>query len=442
MRLPDRPVDNASLAFLRIAFGLSIVAWTIHMFASGLAHRHYNSADLHFSFVSFAVMPSPGWLALELDVLLVAGLGVALGAGFRVSALVVCAIFTHLFLADRALYQNHHYLMCMLAALLAVSPAHRTFSVDAWLRPSLRADIVPGFVLFVFRAQLALVYVYAGIAKLNPDWLAGEPLRSWFSTRVDLPALASGSAPVLAAWCALAFDLLVVPALLWKKTRTLAFIAAVVFHASNAALWDIDVFPPLMLAATTVFFDPSWPRRFLRRAPSQSRAGVTPSWLVAVLALHLLVQVALPLRHHAIPGDVVWTDDGHRFSWRMMLRNKLIGARFYAISEGTARVIDHEQFLASWQVHEVLSRPDIARDFGKWLAGRAAAESGAPVAVHAVVSSRLNAHPEAILLDPRVDLGTASPDAPLVTITVAEDDVAAQASARAFAEELAALAQE
>ena len=123
----------------------------------------------------------------------------------------------------------------------------------------------------MLRFQVAVPYVYGGIAKLNGDWLAGEPVRTWLAERsaqsVLGPWLAQEWLVFTLCYGGLAFDLAIVPLLLWRRTRALALAAALGFHLANAYLFTIGIFPWLMIAATLLFLPPDWPRR-ARRLPS------------------------------------------------------------------------------------------------------------------------------------------------------------------------------
>lgn len=45
--------------------------------------------------------------------------------------------------------------------------------------------------------------------------------------------------------------------------------------------------------------------------------------MTAGLLLISFQQILYPLRHHLYPGDVTWNELGHRYSWRMKLRDKV-----------------------------------------------------------------------------------------------------------------------
>ena len=67
------------------------------------------------------------------------------------------------------------------------------------------------------------------------------------------------------SWGGFAFDLTIPLWLLWKRSRPLAYLAVVGFPAATGLLFNIGMFPWVMIALTPIFFDASWPRRFTRR---------------------------------------------------------------------------------------------------------------------------------------------------------------------------------
>ena len=263
--LPARlfaPVDIASLACFRIVFGAIMLWEVIRYFSHGWIERYFITPTFHFTFYGFGwVQPWPGdgmyWHFFALGVL---ALLIMVGFLYRLSAALFFLGFTYVFLLDQARYLNHFYLVCLLSLLMVLIPAHRALSVDALARPSLRAATAPAWALWLLRAQVGLVYFYAGVAKLNGDWLRGEPIRDWLAYRTDFPIIGPlfTQEPVMwmFAYGGLLLDLLLAPLLLWRRTRWFAFALAVLFHLLNAGLFSIGIFPWLMIAATVMFFPP------------------------------------------------------------------------------------------------------------------------------------------------------------------------------------------
>jgi vitamin K-dependent gamma-carboxylase len=414
------PVDGASIAVFRFAFGL-LIAWeVVRYFGSDWIARYYVEPRFHFTYYGFGwVHPWPAiGMYLHFALLGAVALLVAFGLWYRVAAVLLWLAFTYVFLLDEARYLNHFYAASLFAFLLAVVPAEKAFSVDAWRRKPSVPPTVPTWALWLLRAQVGVIYFFGGVAKLNPDWIHGEPMRTWLIERSDVPLIdlivRSRFELVLFSYGGLFFDLLVVPALLWRRTRPFAFAAAIVFHIMNSQLFAIGIFPWLMLAGTTLFFDASWPRRLMAwvrkrpvRVPEPVNAGRAVGLPVRVfLTVYLALQLAIPLRHFLYPGDVSWTEEGHRFSWRMKLRDKSGSAQFLVTDRsngGTTTVVAPESVLSDWQVPKMVMRPDMILQFAHYLAR----EHGAPgrlieVRVQSVVS--LNGHESRPLVDPRVDL--------------------------------------
>ncbi|HWN71295.1 MAG TPA: HTTM domain-containing protein, partial [Haliangium sp.] len=168
-----RPVDGAGLAAFRILFGLMMCAGVVRFMANGWIDRFYAGHGFFFKFWGFAWVPVPPVPAIYalFGVLAVAALCIALGAFYRVAAAVFFLGFSYAQLLDVTSYLNHYYLVCLLALLLVFAPLHHTWSVDAWRRPALATGTVPAWAQWILRLQVGTVYFYAGVAKLEVDWL-------------------------------------------------------------------------------------------------------------------------------------------------------------------------------------------------------------------------------------------------------------------------------
>ena len=133
------------------------------------------------------------------------------------------------------------------------------------------------------------------------------------------------------SYLGLFFDLLIVPLLLYRRTRIFAFIVAIIFHATNKLLFDIGIFPYVSLLLTTLYFSPGWPRKLLGlNTPAeidQDSTGFQPGkhqhLTVLILFFYIFIQFLFPLRHFLYPGNVSWTEEGHKFAWQMKLRDKV-----------------------------------------------------------------------------------------------------------------------
>ena len=280
-----QPVDGASLAVFRILFG-SIMVWEVYRyFSHDWIQRYWVEPSFHFTYHGFGwVEPLPGrWMEVLFAVLGALAVCIALGLFYRVAAALFFVAFTYTFLLEQARYLNHFYLVCLLSFLLAIVPAHRVWSVDAALSKPRWRETVPTWSLWLLRAQIGAVFFFAGVAKLNGDWLHGEPLRMWLAARTDFAIIGrfftEEWAPWLFSYGGLLFDLAVIPLLIWPRTRPLAFLAAVGFHMTNQQLFSIGIFPFLALGTALLFFPPDWPRfRWLRARRRPPRQPVVASW--------------------------------------------------------------------------------------------------------------------------------------------------------------------
>lgn len=420
--------DIAALVAFRIWLGL-ILFWEVtRYFERDWIYSDFLASKFQFKYYGFSwvrVWQGVG-IYFHFLALGIAALCVMIGLAYRMAAIATFVLFTYLFLLDQTHYLNHFYLVCLVTGLMVFLPAHRAMSVDAWLRPSVRSSVVPAWTTQLLRVQLAIVYIYAAFAKMEPDWLLrGEPMRMWLAERQDLRLLG----PLIPigrwftqewfvygmSWGGFLFDLLVVPLMLWPKTRSIGFLWCVAFHLTNAYLFNIGIFPWFMLGATLLYFGDDWPRKIFNwprivdantaSRPTLPRANrVTASLLVAYVAFQLL----FPLRHLLYPGPVNWTEEGHRFSWHMKLRDKQ--------AEATVRVSRHDgsqteevsldAYLTKEQQRKMAGRPDMLLQFSHYVAADYEKRWGERPIVTVESLCSLNGRPERPLVDPNVDLAS------------------------------------
>jgi len=418
------PVDSASLAAFRIAFGL-LMTWDVWRFFSH--HRispYWLEPRLLFKYYGFSwVQPWPGnGLYIHWAILGVLAVFIAAGFLYRPSVILFCLGYTYTFLLDASRWLNHTYFVCLLSFLLIFIPAHRGYSIDAWLRPRLRVAQVPALCLWVLRAQMGVVYFFAGVAKISSDWLAGEPMRVWLYHNDGLPIpalnrLMQTPAGVLTmSWMGMLLDLGIVPFLLWKRTRTWAFCIAVTFHLLNARLFYIGFFPWLAIAGTTVFLSPSWPRQlfaFLTRrtvtfaSPAMGPVSVLRQRLaLSAAGIYVAVQLLVPIRFFAYSGGIEWWHSEHRFTWRMMLVKQTVRSFFYVTDPNNGETFQAQpgDYLDHWQVQRMGWRPDLLVQFAHYL-GHVMPRSGfKPLRVEARVLVSINGRKPELIIDPNVDL--------------------------------------
>lgn len=431
-------VPIASLVFFRIAFGILGFADVLNTYI----YYHwmvdaYDPDKFRFRYYGFEwVHPLPEPF-LSLFFLSLCGLAilVMLGRWYRISSLLFAFGFTYTFLLEKAHYLNHGYLFCWVSFSMVFLPAHRQFSGDVLRRPALKSDTTPYWCLFLLQFLMGVAYFYGGIAKLNADWLNAVPLKQWLEQKGGAPLVGSlltqDWMAYFMAYGGLLLDLTVVFFLIIRKTRPWAFAAVLFFHLMNHLTFNIGIFPFLSVALTALYFSPDFPLRiyeklkgrlpFLRRIKSwwEGRTAAaepagTPLWqgatrrrtpvttgVLTLVLFHLLV----PLRHHFFPGDVAWTEEGHRYSWRMMLRSKQGYGTFIVRDKNTGEEeeTDPVDWLDRKQLRNLYTHPDMILQFAHHLRD-VYREKGQDVEVFADIRVQLNFREYNTYLNPTTDL--------------------------------------
>lgn len=417
-----RPVDSAGLAYFRIVFG-GIMLWEVYRyFEHGWIKLYWIDPPFHFKYYGFEwVRPLPGdgmyWLFAGLGVLSAL---LVVGLCYRLCAVLFFLGFTYMFLLEQARFLNHFYLISLLAFLMPFLPLHRTCSLDAWLRPGIAARSVPAWSLWLLRFQIGVPYFFGGVAKLNADWLRAEPMRGWLANMTDFPLIGRWFTQEWMvygfSYGGLLFDLFIVPALLWRRTRPFAFALAVCFHVLNDNLFSIGIFPWFMIAASVIYFEPDWPRRLLARIPGLSPSATHatdvppparwPRATLALLALWCALQGAIPMRHLLYPGNPSWTEEGHRFAWHMKLRGKNGSARFFIEDRDSGQrwTVDPRRRMPRYQERKMIAHPDMILQYAHFLAEEKRRQGHPNVSVRASVLMSLNGRPRQHLIDRNVDL--------------------------------------
>jgi hypothetical protein len=351
---------------------------------------------------------------------------ITIGLLYRVASVAFFLGFTYIELIDKTNYLNHYYFITLVSFLMALLPAGRYFSVDAWLRPALRRTHVPRWMVGALQLQLAMVYFFAGVAKLNADWLLrAMPLRIWLPPYTGLPLIGPLMDEAWVAyafsWFGAAYDLFIVFLLTDHRTRLFAYGMVLGFHLMTAWLFPIGMFPYVMILLTLVFFPETFHRKAIDAVsgwfrPRQPAAVPVPvgmlhdGWparlLVGILAAHFAVQVLLPFRYLLYPGPLFWTEQGYRFSWRVMLMEKAGTVFFYVNDPATGREgeVVNGDFLTPNQEKMMATQPDMILQFAHFLAGHYRRQGIANPKITAESYVTLNGSGSRPFLDRTVDL--------------------------------------
>lgn len=420
-------VDISSLAAFRVLFGLMMFVGTVRFMAYGWVDQFFVQPDYFFHYWGFEwIEPLPAawmhgvfWALTALSVL------VAIGLFYRVAIVGFFVLFTYVELIDVANYLNHYYLVSLVALLLCFLPAHRAWSVDAWLRPAIRRAKTAAYHVWLLRFQVGLVYFFAGVAKIGSDWLVhGQPLNIWLTSRVDTPVIGPYLdlwwIAVAMGWAGLLNDLLMPFLLSWRKSRPFAYATIVVFHVATGYFFRIGMFPIIMMVSATIFFAPNWPKRFVPERfwpvdgadePGRVYGAGLQKAAMAIALTYCAVQLLLPLRFLAYPGNTLWHEQGMRWSWKVMVREKNGAVTFRVKVPGRQKeyYVSPSRYLSSHQEREMSGQPDLILQMAHHI-GEEYREEGyeaVEVRVDALVS--LNGRAPQAMIDPEADLMQVDP---------------------------------
>ena len=379
----------APLVVFRILFGIMMFLSTLRFILNGWVYDLYIQPSYFFTYLGFDwVKPFDLYgISLLFGLLLLSTIFIALGFFYRISSIVFFICFTYIELIDKTNYLNHYYFISLVAFLLMFLPANKGCSLDAYLGLTSKQEKVQAWSINILKFQMAVVYIFAGISKLNYDWLfEAQPLRNWLKHQTDLPLIGElmqyEFTAYLFSWGGALFDLFIVFILLNNRFRIYGYILVIIFHGLTAVMFPIGVFPYVMIVSTLIFFSPDFHKNIVIwiqdrfalksknitqteiKAPAQNRRSIS-----LLLGLYILIQLIVPLRYLAYPGDLFWTEQGYRFSWRVMLIEKAGYAQFFVHhpENGMKKLIDNKEYLTPQQEKMMSTQPDMILQFAHHL---------------------------------------------------------------------------
>lgn len=384
-----KEVSIAPLVTFRIVFSFLILFSTLRFLFNGWVYSIYIEPKFHFTFYGFEwVKVLPGnWMYLPFILLIFASIGMLIGWKYKLSAVIAFLSFLYVELVDKSTYLNHYYFVSLVLFLLIFVPANANFSLDSRKKAT---KTVPRWSIFIFQFQLAVVYFYAGLAKINSDWLLeAQPLRMWLQAFRDTPLIGFLFTKTWLAfafsWFGCIYDLSIPFLLSFKKTRALAYFFVVTFHIITWILFPIGVFPWVMIFSTLIFFSAEFHQGIYQRLGiifrnSYKRPLKYHSLISSFLVIYISFQLIFPFRYLLYPGNLFWTEEGFRFSWRVMLMEKKGYATFYIYdskeqsSDATinsalkGRIeIDNSNYLTPQQIDQMSRQPDMILEFAHFL---------------------------------------------------------------------------
>ena len=416
-KLLFKHIDNSGLIVFRIIFGLLCFLESVGAIFTGWLKRTLIDPNFTFTFIGFEwLQPLPGnGMYYYYIVMGVFALFVMVGFKYRLSIISFTLMWTATYLMQKSSYNNHYYLLMLISSFMVFLPAHKYASIDAKINPKLKSFSMPQWCRWVIILQLFIVYTYASLAKFYPDWLDTTFIELLMKGKKDFyivgNLLQQKWLHYILAYGGILFDGLIVPLLLYKPTRKYAFIVSIVFHLFNSFVLHIGIFPYLSLAFALFFFDAkSIQNIFLKKKPLYNlQEVIIPKFkkpLIVLFLIYFLIQIGLPLRHYFFKDDVLWTEEGHRLSWRMMLRAKSSQTTTYRVeNKNTCKsiYIDLDDYLTPKQIRSASAKPDIIWQFSQRLKKQFKA-NGQDVAVYVNCKVSVNGMPYKTFINPEIDI--------------------------------------
>lgn len=428
----NKQTDASPLAVFRILFGL-LMLWSLVRFAAnGWIHSLYIEPQFFFSYYGFEWVKPLGVYTYGL--FLVCGLSalfITFGYKYRFAVITFFLSFTYIELMDKTTYLNHYYFISVLSFLMIFLPANAYYSVDAWRNDKLNFSRVPAWCIDSIKLLLIIVYFYAGLAKLNSDWLfKAMPLQIWLPSNYSLPLFGDFFQQpwihYVFSWAGALYDLSIPFLLIWKRTRVVAFVLVVIFHLLTRVLFPIGMFPYIMIASALIFFDPVVHHRILdgisrisgikkevfdRITIYRYPSPAVKSFSMVIVAILFALQLLIPFRHLLYPGELFWTEQGYRYSWRVMLMEKAGYANFKITDtkNGNRFNVDNSQFLTPFQEKQMSTQPDFILEYAHFLHDHYKQEGIENPHVYVESYVALNGRLSRQFIDPETNLAALSP---------------------------------
>ncbi len=421
-----KDTQAAPLAVFRVFFGFMMFLSIVRFWMNGWIDKLYIQPKFFFSYYGFEwVKPIGDYTYLLFIICGIAALFVALGYKYRIAIIVFFLSFTYIELMDKTTYLNHYYFISCVVFLMIFLPANAYFSVDANKNPEKAFQMVPKWTVDSIKLMLGIVYFYAGLAKLNSDWLFDAmPLKIWLPSKYDLPFLGDLMQQQWVhyafSWSGALYDLAIPFLLLYRRTRWFAFALVVLFHVLTRVLFPIGMFPYIMIVSTLIFFDSGFHRKIIRFiskllgidyfkmvALSQTRKyRFKRSIALPILAVFFVIQLLFPWRYLAYPNELFWTEEGYRFSWRVMLMEKAGYVQFKIKNTQTGEqfLVDNTDFLTPFQEKQMSTQPDFILQYAHFLGEHFEAQGHKNLAVYVESYVALNGRLSQPYVNPNVDL--------------------------------------
>ena len=412
-----------SLALYRIGFGILVMFSLARFMLNGWIESLYLQPDFHFSYYGFEwVKPIGVYTYLIFAICFLSALFVTIGYRYRYAIVVLFLSFTYIELMDKTTYLNHYYLISCISFLMIFLPCASYFAFDC--RKNLK---IPQWTIDSLKFLIIIVYIYAGLAKINSDWLVhAQPLKIWLRVKYTIPIigetlLQKDFSYYLFSWGGMIYDCIIPFLLLYKKTRYFAFFMVIIFHVMTKILFPpIGMFPYIMIFSCIIFFECSLHKKILDYIKTIFRFKIKNDeifnsnikglsrnkFVLPILSLFFIFQIVFPLRSNFYPGELFWTEQGYRFSWRVMLIEKVGFTTFKIVDNQSdeSYKVNNMEFLTRFQEKQMSFQPDMILEYAHYLGDTFKKRGLEDVSVYAESYVTLNGRPSQKFIDPDVDL--------------------------------------
>lgn len=419
----NQTTNAAPLAVFRMVFGVMMCFSIIRFWYHGWIETLYVQPKFYFSYYGFDwVKPLGDYTYLLFVICGISSIFVALGLKYRLAIITFFLSFTYIELMDKTTYLNHYYFISLLSFLMIFLPTNAHFSVDNFLRKKSYTNI-PKWTTDSIKLLLGIVYFYAGLAKLNSDWLfKAQPLKIWLPSKYDLPFIGDTLMHqnwfhFAMSWSGALYDLSIPFLLLYKRTRLFAFVLVVIFHVFTRILFPIGMFPFIMIVSTLIFFEADFHQKiikFLKRIFNSKTSFQSieiykmhfKKPVLIIVGLFFCIQLLLPFRYTLYPNELFWTEEGYRFSWRVMLMEKMGISTFKIVNSKTGDFfyVNNKDFLTSFQEKQMSSQPDLILEYAHYLGNHFKSQGHENIQVFVESYVALNGRLSAPFIDKNVDL--------------------------------------
>ena len=421
--------NAAPLAVFRISFGILMCISIIRFWSKDWIELLYIIPNFHFSYYGFEwVKPLGIYTYLLFLICGIAAFSVAIGYKYRLSILVFFLSFTYIELMDKTTYLNHYYFVSVVSFIMLFLPCNAQFSIDA-ITSKKSYKMVSNWTIDSLKLILGIVYLYAGLTKINSDWLLkAMPLKLWLKSKYDLPFVGQTIMQqdwfhFFMSWGGMFYDLSIPFLLIFKKTRSFAFFLVVVFHIATRILFPIGMFPYIMIISTIIFFDAKVHQQILAfierilKIFKIKKQNLDKSIVQiehykgrklsrAIIFTFLLLQLLIPWRYLLYPGEVFWNEQGYRFSWRVMLMEKKGSSVFKIknLKNNSFFYVNNDDFLSDVQQKQMSFQPDMILEYGHYLGNHFKSQGHQNIGVFVESYVSLNGRLSQQFIDPSANL--------------------------------------